>query len=500
MRSSLVNARLGSTMSGAARFTEPLVDGALLCIAYFAAGKLGLGLAFQNSSATPVWPPSGIALAAILARGTGFWPVIFLGAFLVNITTAGSTLACLGIAAGNTLEGVMGAHLVARYAGGRQAFERVPDVFRFAALAAVASTAVAATIGMTCLFLDGLVSAPGLGAVWLTWWLGDAVGILVVAPPLLLWSTGASSGWSRARRFEGLVLLLVVTLVSSVVFDGWFPFRARDYPLEFVCLLPLLWAALRFQPRGAAAALLVLSGVAIRGTLDGFGPFARLAPHESLLLLQAFLGAASVTALVLAATASERKRYEKQLLYLVEHDPLTGVLSRKRFEAELQHELAMSLRYGTRGAVLFLDLDDFKAVNDAMGHRAGDELLARLARLLRGRLRGSDLLARLGGDEFAILLPLADGSQAQAVAAQLAEAIAHDSVAAPGGPRVTASLGIALYPDHGLSADELLSHADSAMYTAKEAGGNRSHSHAGDAASTQSALARIESGAGRRKA
>ena len=184
----------------------------------------------------------------------------------------------------------------------------------------------------------------------------------------------------------------------------------------------------------------------------------------------------------------------------MEHDPLTGVLSRKRFEAELQHELAMSSRYGNRGAVLFLDLDDFKAVNDAMGHRAGDELLARLARLLKGRLRGSDLLARLGGDEFAILLPLADGSQAQTVAAQLAEAIAHDSVAAPGGPRVTASLGIALYPDHGLSADELLSHADSAMYTAKEAGGNRSHSHAGDAASTQSALARIESGVGRRKA
>jgi diguanylate cyclase (GGDEF)-like protein len=291
-----------------------------------------------------------------------------------------------------------------------------------------------------------------------------------------------------------------VTLVSSLVFDGWFPWRARNYPLEFACLLPLLWAALRFQPRGAAAALLVLSGVAIRGTLDGFGPFARLAPHESLLLLQAFLGAAAVTALALAATASERQRYEKQLLYLVEHDPLTGVLSRKRFEAELQRELAMSLRYGTRGAVLFLDLDDFKAVNDAMGHRAGDELLARLARLLKGRLRDSDLVARLGGDEFAILLPLADGSQAQAVAAQLAEAIAHDGVAATGGPRVTASLGIALYPDHGLSADELLSHADSAMYTAKEAGGNRSHSHAGDGASTQSARARIESGAGRRKA
>jgi diguanylate cyclase (GGDEF)-like protein len=499
MPSTLVNARLVSTANGAARLATPLVDGALLCIAYFAAGKLGLGLAFQNSSATPVWPPSGIALATILARGHGFWPVIFLGAFLVNITTAGSTLACLGIAAGNTLEGVLGAHLVSRFCGGRQAFERVPDVFRFAGLAAVASTAIAATIGMACLFVDGLASGPSLGSVWLTWWLGDAVGILVVAPPLLLWSAGARAGWTRARAAEGALLLLVVLLTSAAVFGGWFPWRGRNYPLEFLCLLPLLWAALRFQPRGAAAAILVLSGVAIHGTLEGYGPLARFAPHESLLLLQAFLGAAALTALALAASASERQRSEKQLLYMVEHDPLTGVLSRKRFEAELQHELAMALRYRTHGAVLFLDLDDFKAVNDQLGHRAGDELLVRIARLLKGRLRDSDLVARLGGDEFAILLPLADGPQAQAVAAQIAEAIAHDASHAPVGPRVTASVGIALYPEHGLAPDGLISHADTAMYSAKQAGGNRSHAHPGDDEAARRTLERIEGGPLRRK-
>ncbi len=499
MPSALVHARLLSTTNGALRRAEPLVEGALLCIAYFAAGKLGLSLAFQHSSATPVWPPSGIALATILARGYGFWPVIFLGAFLVNITTAGSTLACLGIAAGNTLEGVLGAHLVSRYASGRQAFEKVADVFRFAGLAAVASTAMAATIGMASLFVDGLASGPSLGSVWVTWWLGDAVGMLVIAPPLLLWSTGARAGWTRARLAEAALLVLAVLLTSAVVFSGLFPWRARSYPLEFLCLLPLLWAAQRFQPRGASAAILLLSGVAIQGTLDGYGPLARFAPHESLLLLQAFLGAASLTALVLAASASERKRSEEQLLYLVEHDPLTGVLSRKRFEAELQHELAMALRYRTHGAVLFLDLDDFKAVNDQLGHRAGDELLVRIGRLLKGRLRDTDLVARLGGDEFAILLPLADGPQAHAVAAQIAEAIAHDAVHASAAPRVTASVGIALYPAHGLAAEQLISHADAAMYAAKQAGGNRSHALPGDDDAARRAIARIEDGASRRK-
>jgi diguanylate cyclase (GGDEF)-like protein len=471
MPSALVNARLIATTNGALRRAEPLVDGALLCIAYFAAGKLGLGLAFENSSATPVWPPSGIALATILARGHGFWPVIFLGAFLVNITTAGSTLACLGIAAGNTLEGVLGAHLVSRFCGGRQAFERVPDVFRFAGLAAVASTAIAATIGMACLFVDGLASGPSLGSVWLTWWLGDAVGILLVAPPLLLWSAGARAGWTRARAVEGALLVLVVLLTSAAVFGGWFPWRARNYPLEFLCLLPLLWAALRFQPRGASAAILVLSGVAIHGTLGGYGPLARFAPHESLLLLQAFLGAAALTALALAASASERQRSEKQLLYMVEHDPLTGVLSRKRFEAELQHELAMALRYRTRGAVLFLDLDDFKAVNDQFGHSDGDRLLVDVARMLSSVTRSIDTVARFGGDEFAVLIEDADLADAQATADRVVERLSAVITLDEREVTAKASVGIAVQATAGVTAEELVRRADIAMYAAKARGG-----------------------------
>src|SRR2546422_6056558 len=155
-------------------------------VGYFLAGKLGLAFAIVHANATPVWPPTGIALAAVLLLGRAVWPVIFAGAFFVNLTTAGSVLSSLGIAAGNTLEALVGAALVARFAGGAAVFERARNVFKFVALAGLVSTAVSATIGVTTLSLTGYARWADFGPIWLTWWLGDAAGDLVVAPVVLL--------------------------------------------------------------------------------------------------------------------------------------------------------------------------------------------------------------------------------------------------------------------------------------------------------------------------
>src|SRR3989449_6724939 len=122
---------------------------ALVFIAYVVAGKLGLRLAFVHASATAVWPPTGIAIAAFLIFGMRVWPAILIGAFLVNVTTAGTVLTSIGLGIGNTLEGVVGAYLVNRFAGGRNAMERAPDVFKFALVAAIISTTVIATVGVT---------------------------------------------------------------------------------------------------------------------------------------------------------------------------------------------------------------------------------------------------------------------------------------------------------------------------------------------------------------
>jgi integral membrane sensor domain MASE1 len=159
---------------------------AALGAGYFVAGKLGLKLASVHACTTAVWPCTGIALAAFLTLGYRVWPAILTGAFLVNLTTAGSIATSIGIALGNTLEGVVGCYLVSRFASGQHAFERAQDIFKFAFLAGIVSTTVSATVGVSTLVLGGFADWEKYGAIWSTWWLGDAVGAVVVTPLLLL--------------------------------------------------------------------------------------------------------------------------------------------------------------------------------------------------------------------------------------------------------------------------------------------------------------------------
>src|SRR5690349_712252 len=177
-----------------------------LAAVYFIAGKLGLKLAFVNASATPVWPCTGIALAALVLLGYDVWPAILASSFLVNLTTAGTAATAIGIAVGNTLEGMAGAYLVNRFARGRRAFDRPQDVFAFPVFAAIGSTAVGATVGVTTLALTGFAHWAEYGAIWWTWWLGDAVGDLVVAPALLLWAVAPRVRWNRAQWIEAAAL------------------------------------------------------------------------------------------------------------------------------------------------------------------------------------------------------------------------------------------------------------------------------------------------------
>ncbi len=447
---------------------------AALTAIYFVSGKLGLMLAFDNVSASAVWPPTGIALAAVLVFGYRVWPAIFLGAFLVNITTAGSVATSLGIATGNMLEALVGAYLVNHFANGRHAFNRAQDVFRLAFLAGMLSTGISATFGATTLALSGLSSWADYGRVWLTWWLGDAVGVLIVAPVALLWYLRPHLHCKRRQFFEAMVLLVAVISLGLIVFGNVLPQHGVDYPIWFFCIPLLVWIAARFGQRETATATFLLSAIAIWGTLRGFGPFVRTSPHESLLLLQTLMGVIAMMAMALSASLFERRRLEAHLVHLADHDPLTDLLSRRGFHAELWRQLAKAKRYGVRGSLLFLDLDDFKRVNDTLGHAAGDQVLGRVAALLRARLRDTDLLARLGGDEFAILLPHTSDGQARAVAEQVLAAIRGQTILVEGRPvAVSASIGIALFPEHGRSVEELLAGADASMYQAKTAGGNR---------------------------
>ncbi|MGA2925262.1 MAG: EAL domain-containing protein [Solirubrobacteraceae bacterium] len=171
---------------------------------------------------------------------------------------------------------------------------------------------------------------------------------------------------------------------------------------------------------------------------------------------------------------TERKHYEHKLQDLADHDALTGLLNRRSFGRALESQAARVSRYGAGGALLMLDLDHLKYVNDTLGHQAGDEVIVRAAQMLAGRLRESDVLARLGGDEFAILLPTADAAAAEQVAHQLLKAFADEPITVVGlrAREITASIGIATFESE-LSGEEVLVNADLAMYDAKEAGRNQ---------------------------
>jgi diguanylate cyclase (GGDEF)-like protein/PAS domain S-box-containing protein len=177
---------------------------------------------------------------------------------------------------------------------------------------------------------------------------------------------------------------------------------------------------------------------------------------------------------IIARDISDQKRFQAQLVRLASHDHLTDLYNRRRLEEELDLHLAESRRYGIRGALLFVDLDQFKDVNDSLGHLVGDQLLVRVAGLLRERLRETDVIARMGGDEFAILLPHTDADQAQELAGQIIEAMQTTTITAEERPiGATASIGIALFPEHGVTVGDLLARADLAMYHAKENGRNQ---------------------------
>jgi signal transduction histidine kinase len=285
---------------------------------YVLAGKIGLSLASVHANASPVWPPTGIALAAFLTLGYRVWPAIFAGAFVVNLSTAGSAATSAAIALGNTLEGLLGAFLVVRYANGARAFDHAQDVFKFAALGGLLSSLVSATVGVVSLSLAGYARWADFDGIWLTWWLGDATGALVFAPLLVLLVRDSWSGPSRGRLLEAAALWLTTTLIGFAVFgEGLAHLGLMTLPLTFLCTPPLVWAAVRFRQREAAILVVVLSGIAIWETVRGFGPLASVPTNESLLLLQVFMGTVSVMAISAGAVVEERRRVDQEREYLL---------------------------------------------------------------------------------------------------------------------------------------------------------------------------------------
>jgi len=306
----------------AALFLTPdnLAVFAALVVSCFITGNFGNQLTLLHGTVTAIWPPTGIALAAVLLRGHRAWPGIFVGAFLVHMTLTGSISNSVGMGIVNTLEVLAGAYLVNKFAGGKDAFYNVRDVFRFAFFAGIVVTALCATVGVAVLCQGGFASWNDYWATWLVWWVGDLLAILLLTPFLVLLFGHKHHSLSLAEWLEATLLLAGLIVVCVVNFGppmvSWVP-RAG---LLYMCLPFLAWSALRFCPLEAAGTVLVMGGFAVWGSVHGYGPYGNTTSAP--LFVAGYVAVACTTTMTIAAANIQQKKAAERVLemYYVQNE------------------------------------------------------------------------------------------------------------------------------------------------------------------------------------
>lgn len=368
------DSRLGILAGVGLSFTQ-LVTLISIVPVYFIASKIGFSMAFVAEQVTVVWPPTGIALAVILLMGYKAWPAIFLGAFLANITSNEPFWVASAIAGGNTLEAVAGAWMLRHFLHFDTRLNHVTDVLGLTFFAAVLGTMISATVGALSLCIGGLQPWSQYGFLWLTWWLGDACGALVVAPFLLVWFSQPLA-LHRQRFSEALLLMAGLLLFCLAVFLS---VSLVQTAFIYIIFPFLIWAALRFGQHGITTVILIASGTAIWATLHHMGPFKSGTVEESLILLQSFMGIVALTGLCMGGALAERREVEQR------KDEFLGILAH-----ELRNPLAPisnALNILNMGGSVERQAKAREAIGRQVGHmvRLVDDLLD-LSRITHGKI------------------------------------------------------------------------------------------------------------------
>lgn len=290
---------------------------AVVIASCFLAGQLGLRITVLHPPVSPVWPPVGVALAAMLLLGYRVWPAFFLASFLICESTSTPLKAALAISIANTLEVISAAYLINRFARGIKAFETARDVVKFVLFAGVLTPAISASICIGYLYPAGFPQGPDKSVMWLTWWVGDAIGALLFAPFLILVFGTPHHRLDKRELLELFLLLFSLITVCLTVFGPLSAyFEQKQLLMPWMCVPFLIWAGFRFCQLEAAGSTLMLFGIAIWGTLHGYGPFVTPDFNVSLMVLAAFVGIIGTATMAIAATLSERRRVQEGLLGL----------------------------------------------------------------------------------------------------------------------------------------------------------------------------------------
>ena len=284
----------------------------VLAFVYFVVAKLGLRYATIGPSISPVWPPTGLAIAGLVLLGLRYWPAVLVGAFLANATTGVPMLAAAGMASGNAVEALLGAYLLRRFSGRSVSFEELGSVRALVGVAAPVGALASATIGVTTLVVSQVIPAAGSLTALGLWWAGDYLGALVVTPVLLNWI--GPFDLKRGEALELLALVVGAVLATAVVFGNLVPpsfLQPAQYPY---LLFPfVVGAAFRFGPRGASALTLTVALLAVISTVRGGGPFVMHSVPSTDVALLIYVGVLAITGLLLSPAVARRLRAERGL-------------------------------------------------------------------------------------------------------------------------------------------------------------------------------------------
>jgi signal transduction histidine kinase len=303
------------------------VQSAAVALVYFGVAQFGFLFASATKQVTAVWPPTGVALAAILLYGYGVAPGVAVGAFVANALNDEPLAAAAGIAVGNSLGPLLAAFLLRRVVKLDNALLRLRDVFGLVLFGAILGMTVSAFNGVAMLALAGIVPWSAYASVWWVWWVGDAMGVLLVAPPLLTWIANPRPRWKRWNALELAGLAVTLVAVSLFVFTG-----SYQEQIQYAVFPVIIWAALRFSQRETALVVLTIAAIAIWGAMHQRGPFSGGTLDARLILLETFMAIAAITALVLGAVATERRRAEEALRR--SHDELEERVRERTAEIE----------------------------------------------------------------------------------------------------------------------------------------------------------------------
>lgn len=443
-------------------------------IIYIPIAVLSANLAIPPGNVTPIFPAAGLAFAAYLLLGKQVLPGIFLGGMLGNLLSllrysseVTTISAALFIGFGEVLANLVAAAILLRYVKISSIFQIPHNVILFFAISLF--WLVSPTIGVSALALHGLLHWDDFAYTWLTWWLGDSIGVMLVAPVILLAGRGHYKKLFDIRFLEILpILTIYILLIVALELTNW--------PIAFLLIPVSMLLVLKLEIGGAVLASTITGIVVVSIILTSGGLYWDYELNARLLLAQLLIGTNTFTVFFLAAhvyTIITLARNVVQATHDAEIDPLTGLYNRRGLKHHVEKIQNQTRRDDSGLTLLLIDIDNFKNINDSYGHDVGDTVLVMFARVMKQLLRSHDLAARVGGEEFIILLTTTDRKEQEIICQRIQSmvyAMKFDMIGEDF--HLTVSGGVS-DTNEAHSLPELIALADKRLYIAKRTGKNQ---------------------------